>query len=169
VAGYFFSKWVMLDTLAGDAEHRNCEQMRVKVFWGRNELSILRSVEKTERISGIAPNQKERKAYMFAREVVLQLKPNVFNELPITFEKEILPLLRRQKGFLDELLLVTPEKREVEAISLWESKEYAETYNRELYPQIEKIMARFIEGIPVVKKFEAEYSTFHKVAFATTY
>ena len=52
---------------------------------------------------------------------------------------------------------------------LWESKEYAETYNRELYPQIEKIMARFIEGIPVVKKFEAEYSTFHKVAFATTH
>lgn len=36
--------------------------------------------------------------------------------------------------------------------------------NRELYPQIEKIMARFIEGIPVVKKFEAEYSTFHNVA-----
>jgi hypothetical protein len=136
---------------------------------GRNELSILRSVEKTERVSGIAPpTQNEREAYMFAREVVLQLKPNVAKELPVTFEKEILPLLRRQKGFLDELLFVAPEKREVEAISLWETKEYAEAYNRELYPQIEKIMARFIEGIPVVKKFEAEYSTFHKVAFATT-
>jgi hypothetical protein len=106
---------------------------------------------------------------MFAREVVLQLKPNMFNELPITFEKEILPLLRRQKGFVDELLLVTPEKREVEAISLWKSKEYAELYHRELYPQIEKIMGRFIGGIPVVKKFEAEYSTFHKVAFAATH
>ncbi len=106
---------------------------------------------------------------MFAREVVLQLKPNVAKELPVTFEKEILPLLRRQKGFVDELLLVTPEKREVEAISLWESKEYAELYNRELYPEIEKIMARYIEGIPVVKKFEAEFSTFHKVAFATTH
>jgi hypothetical protein len=104
---------------------------------------------------------------MFAREVVLQLKPDVVNELPVTFEKEILPLLRRQKGFLDELLLLTPEKREVEAISLWESKEYAELYNRDLYPQIEKIMARFIEGIPVVKKFEAKCSTFHKVAVAT--
>jgi hypothetical protein len=54
------------------------------------------------------------------------------------------------------------------AISLWETKEYAEAYNREQYPQIEKIVARFIEGIPVVKKFEAEYSTFHKIAFATT-
>ena len=92
----------------------------------------------------------------------------VQNEFPVTFEKEILPLLRKQKGFLDELLLVTPEKREMVAISLWETKEYAETYNRELYPQIEKIVAKFIEGIPVVKKFEAEYSTFHKIAFATT-
>jgi len=90
------------------------------------------------------------------------------NEFPVTFEKEILPLLRKQRGFLDELLLVTPEKREMVAISLWETKEHAETYNRELYPQIEKIVAKFIEGIPVVKKFEAEYSTFHKIAFAAT-
>ncbi|MGA8220421.1 MAG: antibiotic biosynthesis monooxygenase [Candidatus Acidiferrales bacterium] len=105
---------------------------------------------------------------MFARLVTLQVKPNFANEFPVTFEKEILPLLRKQKGFLDELLLVTPEKREVVAISLWETKEYAETYNRELYPQIEKIVAKFIEGVPVVKKFEAEYSTFHKIAFAAT-
>ena len=105
---------------------------------------------------------------MFAREVVLQLKPNVVNEFPVTFEKEILPLLRRQKGFVDELVLVTPEKRELVALSLWETKEYAEAYNRELYPQIEKIVNKFIEGIPIVKKFEAEYSTFHKIAFTAT-
>jgi heme-degrading monooxygenase HmoA len=105
---------------------------------------------------------------MFARLVTLQVKPTMVNEFPVTFEKEILPLLRRQKGFLDELLLVTPEKREVVAISLWETKEYAEAHNRELYPQIEKIVNRFVEGIPIVKKFEAEYSTFHKIAFAVT-
>jgi hypothetical protein len=105
---------------------------------------------------------------MFARHVMLQLKPNVVKEFPVVFEKEILPLLRRHKGFLDELLLVEPEKKEVVAISLWETKEYAETYKRELYPRIETIVARFIEGIPVVKNFEAEYSTFHKIAFAAT-
>jgi len=105
---------------------------------------------------------------MFGRLVTLQLKPNMVNELPVTFEKEILPLLRKQRGFVDELLLVTPEKREAVAISLWETKEHAETYNRELYPQIEKIVAKFIEGIPTVKKYEAEYSTFHKIAFAAT-
>lgn len=88
------------------------------------------------------------------------------NEFPVIFEKEILPLLKKQRGFLDELLLVTPGKKEAAAISLWETKEHAEAYNRELYPQIEKIMEKFIEGFPLVKKYDAEYSTFHKIAFA---
>jgi heme-degrading monooxygenase HmoA len=105
---------------------------------------------------------------MFARHVTMQLKPTMAKEFPVTFEKEILPLLRKQRGFLDELLLMTPEKREVVAISLWETKEHAENYHRELYPQIEKIVNRYAEGIPTVKKFETEYSTFHKVAFAAT-
>ncbi len=105
---------------------------------------------------------------MFARHVTLQLKPIMANEFPVTFEKEILPLLRKQKGFVDELLLVTPENREVVAISLWETKEHAENYHREVYPQVEKIVNRFAEGIPIVKQFEPKYSTFHKVAYAAT-
>lgn len=103
---------------------------------------------------------------MFARLVTMQMKPNLMKEFPVTFEKEILPLLKKQRGFLDELLLITPEKREVAAISLWETKEHAETYHRELYPQVEKIVGRFAEGIPNVKHYDAEYSTFHKTAFA---
>ena len=102
---------------------------------------------------------------MFARHVSLQLEPTLANEFPVTFEKDILPLLRQQKGFLDELLLVTPEKREAVAISLWETKEYAETYHREVYPQIEKIVNRYVGGVPIVKKFEPQYSTFHQAAF----
>jgi heme-degrading monooxygenase HmoA len=105
---------------------------------------------------------------MFARHVSMQLKPTMVNEFPAAFEKEILPLLRKQKGFLDELLLMTPEKREAVAISLWETKEHAENYHRELYPQIEKIVNRYVEGTPVVKRFEPQYSTFHKFAFAAT-
>ena len=154
-------------TRAGDAGYSTGGGTGRDCCGGRNDLSILRSPEGSAGESAASPSQTtERLAYMFARLVTLQVKPNLVNEFPVTFEKEILPLLRKQKGFLDELLLVTSEKREVVAISLWETKEYAETYNRELYPQIEKIVARFIEGIPTVKKYEAEYSTFHKIAFA---
>ena len=104
---------------------------------------------------------------MFARLITLQLKPNLAKEFPVKFEKEVVPLLRKQRGFIDELLLVTPEKKEVVAISLWEKKEYAEIYIRDLYPTVEKVVEKYIEGVPVIKNFEAEYSTFHKIAFAT--
>src|SRR5271165_6137093 len=101
---------------------------------------------------------------MFARHITLQLKPNLAKEFPVTFEKEIVPLLKKQKGFVDELLLMTPEKKELVAISLWETKEYAEIYNRELYPRVEKMVEKYIEGAPVIKIFEEQYATFHKIA-----
>ena len=104
---------------------------------------------------------------MFARLITLQLKPSLAKEFPPKFEKEVVPLLRKQRGFIDELLLVTSEKKEVVAISLWEKKEYAEIYNRDMYPKVEKVVEKYIEGVPVIKNFEAEYSTFHKSAFAT--
>ncbi len=104
----------------------------------------------------------------FARHITLQLKPNLAKELPVMFEKEIVPMLKRQKGFVDELLLVTPERNKLVAISLWETKEFAEVYNRELYPRIEKIVEKYIEGTPVIENFHEEYATFHKVAVAAT-
>jgi len=103
---------------------------------------------------------------MFARHITLWLKPNVAKEFAARFEREILPLLKKQKGFVDELLLFTPDKKEVVAISLWEKKEDAEIYRRGLYPKIENMMEEFIEGVPVIKNYEAEYSTIHKIAFA---
>ncbi len=52
--------------------------------------------------------------------------------------------------------------------SLWETKVYADIYNREVYPKVEKMVEKYIAGVPIVKNFEAEYSTFHKIAIAAT-
>jgi heme-degrading monooxygenase HmoA len=105
---------------------------------------------------------------MFARHITLQLKPNFANEFTVTFEKEIVPLLKKQKGFVDELLLVTPQRTKLVAISLWETKELAEVYNRELYPRIEKMVEKYIVGVPVIENFHEEYATFRKIAVAVT-
>ena len=43
---------------------------------------------------------------MFARHVTMQLKPSRAREFPVAFEKEIVPLLQKQRGFVDALLLV---------------------------------------------------------------
>jgi hypothetical protein len=72
---------------------------------------------------------------MFARHITLQLKPGLAREFPVVFEREILPLLKDRKGFLDEILLYSPESYQIVAISLWERKENAENYQREVIPR----------------------------------
>ncbi|PYV22410.1 MAG: hypothetical protein DMG24_16880, partial [Acidobacteria bacterium] len=67
---------------------------------------------------------------MFARSVSLRLKPNSVAEFTRTLENEIIPLLRKQKGFQDEITLVAPGGLEAIGISLWDQKENAEAYSR---------------------------------------
>lgn len=101
---------------------------------------------------------------MFARNVTMRLKPNSVQEFTRTFEKEVLPMLRKQTGFQDELTLVIPGGTEVVGISLWEQKENAEVYDRGTYPQVLKVLAKVLEGTPKVQSYEVCNSTFHKIA-----
>ncbi|MGA8220752.1 MAG: antibiotic biosynthesis monooxygenase [Candidatus Acidiferrales bacterium] len=95
----------------------------------------------------------------FIRHITLQLKKNSAPQFPAVIENEILPLLRKQKGFLDQVVLVAPNSTEVLAISVWENKEFAEIYNHESYPEVSRILNTYIDGLPVVKNFEVLYAT----------
>jgi quinol monooxygenase YgiN len=101
---------------------------------------------------------------MFTRVVSLQLKPNTGREFSALFDKEIIPTLRKQPGFRDELLFVDPGGPEVVAISLWDSKQNAETYSRTTYPAVLKTLAKVTDGTPKVETFQVAYSSFHKIA-----
>ena len=99
---------------------------------------------------------------MYARHVSFNLKPIKREELTQAFENEILPLLEKQNGFTDEITFVSPDGRQALAISLWESKENADRYSRETYPQVLKSLARVVEGTPEVRGYEVAVSTLHK-------
>ena len=101
---------------------------------------------------------------MFARSVHLHLKPNSVAEFARTIEKEIIPLLRKQKGFQDEITFVVPGGNEAVAVSLWDQKEDAEAYNRGTYPEVLRGLAKVVEGTPQVQTYEVSNSTFHKIA-----
>jgi heme-degrading monooxygenase HmoA len=105
---------------------------------------------------------------MFARRVYLQLKPNSVAELTKRLETEIIPLLRKQKGFQDEIAFVGQSGKEAFGISLWDSAENAEAYSRAAYPEVTKLLATVVEGTPRVETFEVANSTFHKIASAVT-
>ena len=101
---------------------------------------------------------------MFARSVTIRLKSNSVGEFNRTFEKEVLPLLQKQRGFQDEISLVSSNGTEAVGISLWERQEDAELYNRATYPEVQKLLAKVSEGTPHVQTYEVGTSTIHKVA-----
>jgi hypothetical protein len=101
---------------------------------------------------------------MFARNVSIHLKSNMLSDYMRTFENDVLPLLRRQHGFKDEITLAGAGGVDVTAISLWENKADADTYNTNTYPQVLKTMERFIDGTPKVQTSDVVNSTFHKIA-----
>ncbi len=105
---------------------------------------------------------------MFARKVSMHLKPNSVAEFTQRLDKEIIPLLRKQNGFQDEITFVGPGGTQAFGISLWDKAENAEAYNRGTYPEVAKILATVVEGSPQVETYEVSNSTFHKIAAAVT-
>jgi len=101
---------------------------------------------------------------MFARNVSFHLKSNTLSDYTRAFEKDVLPLLRKQNGFKDEITFAGPGGVDLTAISLWENKKDADNYNASMYPQVLKTLARFIEGTPQVHTFDVVTSTLHKLA-----
>lgn len=103
---------------------------------------------------------------MFARRVYMHLKPNSVAEFTQRMEKDILPLLRKLKGFQDEITFVGQGGTEAFGISLWDRAEDAEAYNRGTYPEVTKFLTGVVEGAPQVETFDVANSTFHKIPAA---
>ena len=101
---------------------------------------------------------------MFARNVSFHLKSNMLSDYTRTFDKDILPLLRKQNGFKDEITFSNPNGNDVTAVSIWDNQASAEAYNTNSYPEVLKTMSRFIEGTPKVLTSDVVSSTFHKLA-----
>jgi quinol monooxygenase YgiN len=101
---------------------------------------------------------------MYARHLTMDLKPNSRAEFTKTLESQIVPLLRKQKGFHDEIALVDATGKEAFSLSLWDSKESAEAYNSGQYAEVTKLLSKLIDGTPKVKTYEVLSSTFQKTA-----
>jgi len=105
---------------------------------------------------------------MYARSVSFHLKPGRSAEFTQTVEKDIIPVLRKQKGFQDEIAFVAPGGAHAVGISLWDLKENASAYARGAYPAVLKALEQLVEGTPQVEMYEVSNSTFHKIPARAT-
>jgi hypothetical protein len=103
---------------------------------------------------------------MFVRRVTALLKPNSISKFSLLMEKEVIPLLRKQVGFQDELTFFSPSEDVVTAISLWDKASNAEIYSKVAYLAVLKELAALIEETPKVDTYEVVNSTFHHIASA---
>jgi heme-degrading monooxygenase HmoA len=101
---------------------------------------------------------------MYARNVTLQLKADKAAEFTRMLENDVLPVMRKQSGFKDEITFLATDGNEALAISLWDKKENAEAYSRDTYPTVLRTLERVVEGTPEVDSYEVSNSTFHKIA-----
>ncbi len=102
---------------------------------------------------------------MFTRVVEVTTKSGKAKELTSIINDKALPILKKQAGFVDETLLVSdPEPDRVLALSFWNSREDAERYNREQYPAIHEMVRHLLETEPVIRTFNVDSSTTHRIA-----
>jgi heme-degrading monooxygenase HmoA len=101
---------------------------------------------------------------MFARSVSFQLKPGRATEFTQLLAKNVIPTLRKQKGFQDEIALVAPGGTDAVSITVWDLQEDADKYARSAYPGVLKALEQVVEGTPQVQTYEVSNSTFHKIA-----
>jgi hypothetical protein len=103
---------------------------------------------------------------MYTRNVRIKLKADGVPEFTRILEQEIIPLLRKQKGFQDEMLFVAPQRNEAIAISFWDKQISAEAYNHTAYLDVLRILSKVVEEMPVVETFEVANSTSQEIASA---
>ncbi len=102
---------------------------------------------------------------MFTRIVELTTKPGKSRELSDTVHEKVLAILKKQKGFVDEMVLVSDkDDNRVVGLSFWNTKEDAEQYHRAEYPKVQEILRPLLDADPVIRTFDVHTSTTHRIA-----
>jgi heme-degrading monooxygenase HmoA len=101
---------------------------------------------------------------MFARCVTIRIKPENVAELNRTIENSVVPLLRKQKGFREEITLLGANGTEVLGISLWDNRESAEAYQRTAFAEVQRLLANVTTTPPQVQTYEVGSTTLKSIA-----
>src|SRR5438309_10897685 len=100
---------------------------------------------------------------MIARNVTMRLKVNSVADFIQTLEKEVLPVLRKQRGFEDEITFIGPAGRAAVGIRLWDKQESADAYSGGGYPGALQAFANVLDGTPQVQAWDVCHSTVHNI------
>jgi quinol monooxygenase YgiN len=109
----------------------------------------------------------ERSAPMHTRVIDIISKKGKTAELCRTIEDKVLPILKKQHGFIDELVMVSEnDPNRLIAQSFWKTRDAAERYVREQYETVLETVLPLLENAPDIHTFGVRISTAHKLTAA---
>jgi quinol monooxygenase YgiN len=104
--------------------------------------------------------KEERENTMhFARNVNFTVKNGKIDEFNRLMKTEILPLMKGQKGFCQDLTVL--HSNTGMSLSVWDDRASAETYNTKIYPEVLKKLNPVLEGTPRVETYETIHELLH--------
>ena len=103
---------------------------------------------------------------MFVLVTATHVKPNADGAFAQAFEEQLVPSLCVQPGFKGEMLFVVPGGPDAVAITFWESRETAESFQRRVWPELLKSVAATTEPSSV-RFYQLAHSTLHEKGAAS--
>ena len=109
-------------------------------------------------------SQRKESAHTCSHAYELISESGKAKELANTINEKVVPILKKQRGFVDETVLVSDtEPTRVLGLSFWNSKEDAERYHQEQYPKIHEMLKHLLETEPNIRTFDVHTSTTHRI------
>ena len=90
---------------------------------------------------------------MYARKVSLSLKSESNPQSLNKVEHEVIPLFRKQKGYLDELVVLSDDKKMLYLYTFWKNSEDAEQFDSTTLPVLTSLLAEVADGALCVDAF----------------
>lgn len=92
---------------------------------------------------------------MYARVVNVEFKPDQLDEAKRIVNQSIVPILKQQKGFKSQFLLVQKEKRKAISINLWDTEADLTAFeNGPLYREVLGKLATVLAAQPESEAYE---------------
>jgi hypothetical protein len=102
---------------------------------------------------------------MFSRIVDFLGRPGKTRQLKDLLQTRVLPTLRVQPGFVDEITLFSDtEPDRVLTLDFWKTRGDAERFSEEVYPRVKELLYPSLDTDPVVRTFDVETSAACKMA-----
>src|SRR5258708_13709760 len=98
----------------------------------------------------------------------IKSKSGKSKELRNTVNEKVLPILTKQHGFVDEIVLVSDKETDrVLGISFWNTREDAELYHREHFPQFQDSVRPLLEAELLVRTSNVSTDIGHNIPAPT--